>query len=275
MTSHSIPIYDSAQRGLPFVEEFKELIRYRDLLAQLVVRNIKTRYKRSVFGIAWTMLNPLLTTLILSIVFSELMKSTVSFFPVFLLAGVIFWNFFAQTTLAAMSDLVWGGSLMHHTYVPRAVFAMSALGTGLVNLLLSLPPLFLVMWLVGAPISPSLFFLPVPIVLIAMFALGVGLLLSTLAVYFNDVMEMYQILLSAWYFFTPIMYTMEIIPPERRWLLKFNPLYHLLAVFRTPIYAGDLAKPILLATAALIAVGTLLIGWWVFTSKSDQFAYRI
>jgi len=269
------PIYDSAQRQLPIIAEIKELFQYRDLLFQMIARNIKTRYKRSVLGILWTLLNPLLMMLVLTFVFSEVFRFKTHHYAAYVLSGQVLWSFFAQTTSSAMSELVWGGSLMNRIYLPRAIFAASALGTSLVNLGLSLIPLIVVMLLTGVPLRPALFFLPVPLLLTAMFALGVGLFLSALAVYFADVLEMYQIFLTAWMYFTPIIYPKEIIPDRFKPLMNLNPMYHLVEIFRAPLHAGWLAGPKTLAAATVSAVLALVFGWWFFTRKADEFAYRI
>src|SRR5205823_11000925 len=183
-----------------------------ELLAQLVARNVKTRYKRSVLGVAWTMLNPLLMMTVTTIVFSGIFKFSTEHYPVYVLSGLLLWNFFAHTTTHAMSELVWGGGLLHRIYVPRGIFAMSALGTGLVNLLVALVPLLLIALVTGVGVGPAILFLPVPILLGAMFALGVSLALSALAVYFPDVVETFQVLLMAWMYLTPIIYPMAIVP---------------------------------------------------------------
>ena len=174
-----------------------------------------------------------------------------------------------------MSDLIWGGSLMHRIYIPRAIFAVSALGTSLVNLLLSLIPLFLIMLVTGVPIRPAIVILPIPILLTAMFALGVALILSRMAAYFADVLEMYQILLMAWMYLTPVIYPKDIIPDRLRWLFNLNPMYHLMEVFRAPLLVGWFAGPktVLVATAAASLV--LAFGWWFFSRKADELAYRI
>jgi ABC-type polysaccharide/polyol phosphate export permease len=267
--------YDSALQKAPFLEEFRQLVTYRDLIYQMVSRNIKSRYKRSVLGIAWTMINPLMTTVILSLVFSALMKSAVPYYTVYLLSGMIAWSFFAQTSLAAMQELIWGGTLLNRIYLPKAVFAASALGTGLVNFLLSLPPLFLVMAFTGVPFKPALLFLPVSLLILTIFTIGLGLMLSALAIFFIDVVDMYQLLLTAWYFLTPILYPLSIVPPERHWLFKLNPMYHIIEVFRAPIHAGALPGIKTISAATAIACGTLVIGWWIFTRRADQFAYRV
>jgi ABC-type polysaccharide/polyol phosphate export permease len=271
----NLPVYDSAQRGLPLVEELRDLVRYRDLLAQLIARNIKVRYKRSVLGVLWTMINPLMMTIILTLVFSELFRFTVPLYAIYVLSGTLLWSFFSQVTTAAMSELVWGGTLLNRIYMPRSVFAATALGTGLVNLALALPPLLLVMWFMGAPFKAALLSLPFAVLLTALFAFGLSLLLSALAIYFADVFEMYQLLLVAWQFLTPIIYPIEIISEQNRWLFKLNPLYYFVEIFRLPIHRGVWPDASTYATAALIALVTLALGWSIFTSKTDQFAYRV
>lgn len=273
--SEEKPIYDSAQRRLPLIEELRELARYRDLLVQLIARNIKTRYKRSALGILWTMLNPLLMMVVLTFVFSAVFRFQTTHYAAYALAGLSLWNFFAQTTTGAMSELIWGGGLMNRIYLPRAIFAFTALGTGLVNLLLSLVPLFAIMIVTGVPIRPAILILPLPIILTAMFALGVALFLSRVAAYFADVMEMYQILLMAWMYLTPVIYPKEIIPESYRWLFNLNPMYHLLEIFRAPLYAGWFAGVKTMAAAAVASILTLAFGWWYFSRKADELAYRI
>lgn len=269
------PVYDSTQTGNPFLSELKELIRYRDLLWQLVSRNIKTRYKRSVLGIFWTMLNPLLMMLVLTFIFSNIFRFQLPHYATYALSGLALWNFFAQTTTGAMSELIWGSSLMHRIYLPRSIFAISALGTSLVNLVLTLIPLFVVMLITGTPLRPALLILPLPIILTAMFALGVALILSRVAAFFADVLEMYQILLMVWMYLTPIIYPKEIIPERLRWLFNLNPLYHLIEIFRAPLLVGWLAGPNTVLASVVAALATLAFGWWYFSRKADELAYRI
>ena len=268
-------VYDSARRRSPFWEEFLELWTYRDLVFQLVARDIKVRYKRSVLGVAWTMLNPLMMMVVLTLVFSHLFRFDVAHYPVYLLSAMVLWNFFAQSTTAAMSQLVWGGALITRIYVPRTVFAFSAVGTGLVNLFLALVPLLAIMVATGVPLTSSLIWVPLAVFLAAMFTLGIGLLLSCFAVSFPDVVDMYQIVLSAWYFLTPVVYPKTILPADYAWWLNLNPMYHLIEAFRAPIYVGSPASPHTLIAAGAAAVCTLLLGWWVFTSRADEIAYQL
>ncbi len=269
------PIYDSAQRGSSSLHELRDVISYRYLIFQLVRRDILTRYKRSILGIAWTMLNPLGTMLVLTIVFSRAF-GTGPGYAALVLSGLMAWNFFSQTTNAAILHLVWGGDLLKKIYVPRTVFALSAAGTGLINLLLSIVPLLVVMLIVGVPIRFSMLLLPIPILFLTMFSLGMGLLISTIAVYFADVAEMYQVILIAWMYLSPVIYPEDRLPAEvQLWISRLNPLYHLIRLFRIPIYEGRVPELSEFLISGGIALVTLLVGWIFFTRKADEFAYRI
>ena len=277
LTENKKPLYDSNKRISPALAELKEIGNYRHLLAQLVRRDILTRYKRSFLGVAWTMLNPLGTMLVMTIVFSNIFKASMPGvpFPVYILSGLVVWNFFSQGTNASMSGLVWGGNLLQRIFVPRTIFAVSAVGTALVNTIIALVPLIIVMLVTKATFSWAMLFLPVAIILIAFFTLGFGLLISSLAAFFPDVMEMYQILLTAWMYLTPIIYPESIIPERLHTVYRLNPMYWLVKIFRAPIVEQSLPALRDFGIAAVISLIMLIVGWLVFTSKSDEYAYRI
>jgi ABC-type polysaccharide/polyol phosphate export permease len=267
-------IYDSSKRGSSALEDLRGIFQYRDLVYQLVRRDIVTRYKRSVLGIAWTMLQPLGMMIIMTLVFSNLFQ-TIRGYPSYILSGLIAWTFFAQSTTAAIHQIVWGGTLLHRIYLPRTSFAVSAIGTGVINLMFAMVPLIAIMLVTGKPIRWTIVFIPIAMILLAAFALGVGLILSTLAIYFPDVTEMYQIVLVAWMYLTPIIYPEEILPETYRfWVTNLNPMYHMVRVFRMPLYDGVLPGGIELAIAGGIAIITLVIGWLFFAKKADEFTYQ-
>ncbi|MEM4297362.1 MAG: ABC transporter permease [Nitrososphaerota archaeon] len=268
-------IYDSGQTPPPFWEEMVALWTYRDLIRQMVARDIKVRYKRSVLGIAWTMFNPLLMMVVLTLVFSHLFRWDLPNYPIYLLSGTLLWNFFAQTTTLGMQQLVWGGSLLHRIYMPRTVFAVSSVGTGLVNLALALIPLSFIMLLTGAPFRPALVFLPIAVLQAALFTLGITLLLSSFAAVFPDIIEMYQVLLMAWYFLTPVFYPVKVLPESYIFWFKINPLHHLIAAFRGPIYWGTIPSLESISVTSLMALVVLAAGWLIFTSKAEQIIYRL
>lgn len=269
------PIRDSAIDRSGILEGIKDLYNYRNLVVQMVRRDIVTRYKRSVLGIFWTMLSPLGMMIILSIIFSQLMP-TAPTFPVYVLSGLIAWNFFSQSSTTAVSYLLDSGSLIRNIYVPPVVFIVSGIGTGLVNLILSFIPLIIVTAAFGIPIRWSIIFIPVPVLLLAFFTLGVSLIISTMAVYFRDIIAMYQLLLTGWIYLNPILYPENLLNPNfRYWLSIFNPMYHLIRIFRIPIYQGSLPEWGSLLFISLVSLMVLIIGWVIFSRKSDEFAYRI
>ena len=268
-------VFDSESRPNPLVEEILALIKYRDLIVQFVSRSIKTRYKRSILGVVWTMLNPLLTMIVLTLVFANLFRFSVANYPVYVLSGLIFWGFYSHSTSLAMNDMLWSGSLLSRIYVPKSVFTVSAVGTGLVNLVISLLPLFAIALVLHVPITPAILVMPAAILILAMFALGMGLLLSTAAVYFADMLPVYEVVLVIWMYATPIIYPIEIVPPQLAWLLKLNPLYYMITIFRQPLFEGTIPDLTTWLIAGACAVIVLTLGGLVFTSRSHEYAYRI
>ena len=268
-------IYDSASIRSPALHELRELWRYRDLLRLLVSNSIKTRYKRSALGIIWTLLNPLLTMLVLTVAFSQLFRFSVENYTIYLLVGLIFWNFFSQTTTQSMNTLVWGSPLIKRIYLPRTIFAFAVLGNGLTNYLLALAPLALAMGITHHPFYLSLLWLPLAILLLAVFTLGLSLFMSTLAVYFVDVVDMYGVLLTVWFYLTPVIYPLDIVPEQFLPLVRLNPMTAMLGLFRTIIYTGQSPSLESWLVAAGLALMTLGLGWLVFTRRANDFAYRI
>ncbi len=267
--------YDSDAIRSPEIQDLREIWRYRDLLQLLVANSIKTRYKRSVLGVLWTLLNPLLTTIVLTVALSQLFRFQIENYPVYLLSGLVAWNFFSQTVTEVMSTLVWGSHLMKRIYVPHAIFPVSVVGNGLVNLFLALIPLFVIMLFVHQPLHWTLGLLPLAVLLLTLFTTGISLLLATLAVYFVDLVEMVKILLMAWFYLTPIIYPLEAVPPKYAWVLKLNPMSYLIEIFRGLIYNGTIPSESHLVSVSVVSVLIFLIGWIVFTRKSNEFAYHI
>lgn len=266
--------FDSSKRGWLAIEELKGILKYRELIRQLIRRDLISRYKRSVLGVAWTLLTPLGTMLILTLVFSNLFHS-VQNYPVYVLTGLIAWNFFSQTISSALHQNVWGGSLYHRIFFPRTALTIASVGNGIVNAVIALIPLGLIMLLLSFPFSVSLLFLPVSILIMGAFTLGLSLLLSALAIYFPDVVDMVQVALTAWMYLTPVIYPAEIIPETyRAWMFKFNPLYYLVEILRQPIYAGKIPSGSILITGTILAAGMLLIGWTIFSWKANELTYR-
>jgi len=268
-------IYDSANRPHPVVEEIKALITYRDFVIQSISRSIKTRYKRSLLGVLWTILNPILTMIVLTIVFSQIFRFEVEKYPVYILCGLVIWNFFSSSTRGAMSEMLWSGDLLSRIYVPKSIFSVTSIGNGLFNLILSLLPLYIIAIFLGVQIKFSLLITPISILIITAFAFGIGLLLSTISVFFADMLPIYDVLITIWFYATPIIYPINIVPEQLVWVIKLNPMYYMVEIFRQPLLNGtipDLSYWLISITWALL---TLVIGGYLFTSKSNEYAYRI
>jgi ABC-type polysaccharide/polyol phosphate export permease len=268
------PIYDSAGRIARALEEARGLWEYRSLVIELVVRDIKVRYKRSVLGVAWTMLAPLLNMVALTIVFSALLKQQIENYPVYFMAGSVFWAFFAQTTSNAASQTQISNEIAKRVYVPKSVFVAAAVGGGLVNLMLSIVPLLAILLVTRFPVHPTWIFLPVSIAIGALFAAGVGYILFTLATFFSDVREMYLVLVQTWFFLTPVVYHPSIVPPRFRFALWMNPMYYLIQIFRKPIYEGQIPSLTLLAVSLAFSAGIFVTGWLYFANRADEFGLR-
>jgi len=274
-TKSSPLVYDSSRPQLAIIEEARELYRYRDLLWRLVHRDLTIRYKRSTLGFLWTMLNPLLMMLVLTIVFSNLFRFQIAHYPVYLLSGTLLYGFFQWGTSQAIHSIIWGGDLMGKIYLPKTIFVAAAMLVSLVNLLLALVPLAIIMAINGCSFNLALLFLPISISLTFVFALGIGLFIATLAVFFADITDIYSISLTILTYLTPIFYPIGVVPDRYRILIQLNPMYYFVELFREPIHGGVLPEGELILRAAVIALGAFLIGWWFFTKKSDEFAYRV
>jgi len=267
--------YDSAQRPPPFVDELVQLLRYRDLVLLMAGNILKNRYKRSMLGIFWTLLNPLLQTIVLAVAFGALFKSALPHYAVYLLSGLLAWSFMTQTVHYAMGVMATGSGLLKRIYIPRAIFVVAVVGNGLVNLLISVLPLALIVLVLQHPVSASWLFLPVSILILTVFTLGLALLLSTASVFFNDSIDIYQIVIQAGFFLTPIMYPPSVLPEGLNHWMALNPFFLMIELLRMPIYAGVVPDMGLIASTAGLAIVTLLAGWTVFTHQADQLAYRL
>jgi ABC-type polysaccharide/polyol phosphate export permease len=269
------PTYDSSRPRRLIFDEIRELIEYKDLVRNLVRRNVTSRYKRSVLGILWTLLDPLFTMIVMAIVFGALFQTAVPRFSLFLLSGIVIWNFISQSSTQAIADLMYGGSLMNQVYMPRSVYAFAAIGTGLANLGFAMIPLGLIMFVTGTPISWALLFLPVSLLIVSMFTLGVGLLMSGFSVFFADVLNIHTILLQLLMWLSGIFYTLEALPEHMRTIIALVPTYHMVTIFRTPIYAGELPPIGSILYAGSFAIIFFVAGFWTFMRLSDAIAYRV
>jgi ABC-2 type transport system permease protein len=243
---------------------------YWDLTWELVQRELRVRYRRSVIGFTWTMLQPLLMMGVMHIAFSTIFRFNVDNYPVYVLAGLLFWNFFSQSIVTSMNSLRANGGLIQKLPVPKSVFPLSVVISGVINLCTALLPLLGLLIATGHPLRPAMLFLPVSIAIAALFTLGAGLLLAPLAVFFHDVVELIGVILQIVLFLTPIMYPMAIVPERWHWIIRFNPVRSILEVFRDPIYYGKIPPASHLTVAVLLALALFAIGAFAFSRTSRR-----
>ncbi|MFC1706176.1 ABC transporter permease [Planctomycetota bacterium] len=267
------PSYDTAAPRRRLMDELQDVYRYRDLVRNLVSRNVTARYKRSVLGVAWTLLDPLLTMAIMAIVFTALFERPIPAFPVFILTSLIAWNLFAQASSQAIADLTRNDALFGRVYLPRSVFCVATVGSGLVNVCVSLVPLLILMLILGRPITAAVLFLPVVIVIVALFTVGVGLFMSAFALLFQDVERIYALGLRMLMYMSGIFYTLDQLPEWLGTAVSLNPTYHMVVLFRTPLYDGALPSLLNLGYTSVWAVVAFAVGFWIFARYSDEFVY--
>lgn len=255
-------------------------VKYRDLINQLVMRDIKTKYRRSILGLLWTVLNPLLMMTVLSIVFSYFFSryGEIENFPVYLLCGQLIFNFFNESTSIAMGSIVHSGELIKKVYVPKYLFPISKVMSSGVNLLASMIALVIVMLVTRARVTPTILLAVFPLLYVLLFSTGVSLFLAAAAVSFRDLMHLYTVITTAWMYLTPVIYPMAILEGAPAWvkvIVNVNPLTGFIKIFRCVVLDGVTAPTILHVQSLFWCVVALIIGSTVFKKSQDSFILKI
>ena len=250
--------------------------RYKDLIIQLVQKDVKLKYRRSFLGYVWSILNPLLIMLVMVIVFTNMFRFEIPYYPVYLLIGQTCFNFLSESTNQAMFSIVGNAPLLKKTYVPKYIFTISKVSSSLVNLLFAMGALVLVCFICKVKLSWSMLFIPVVVIEIYIFCMGVGLFLAQASVYFRDVQHIYGAFLTAWMYLTPIFYPAESLPETLLHLIKYlNPMYSYVTQFRTIVLNGYMPEPKLIIYGIGVAVCVLMFGTWSFYKTQDKFILYI
>jgi len=245
--------------------------KYQFLIRQLVARDFKTKYKRSVLGMFWSFLNPLLTMSVQYFVFSTLFKSDISNYVVYLLIGIVGFNFFSESCGMALTSIMGNASLITKVYVPKYIYPLTRVMSSVVNLGISMLPLILVCLLTGVRFQKSAILSLYFFAYLILFSLGLALLLSSAMVFFRDVQFLWGVLNMIWMYATPIFYPESILPDNFKIILQINPLYHFLKNIRICILDGISPEPAVYVYCFLMALGALLIGALVFRKTQDRF----
>lgn len=253
------------------------LKKYSFLLQQLVSRDFKVKYKRSVLGIVWSLLYPVLTMAVMAIVFSNVFKMStpgVSYLA-YLLSGLIMFNYFSEASNLAMSSVVGSFSLLNKIYIPKYIFPLSKCLFVGINFLLTLIPFYVVLIATGTGVNIFHVMLPYAFICLFMFTLGMGFILSAVSVFLRDMFYIYGVVLTLWTYLTPIMYDINIIPESFQLIFKCNPLYWFIYFCRDIILYHQIPGINVWIYCAIFAVGFLLAGIHVFRKNQDKFIYYV
>ncbi|MDR0886289.1 MAG: ABC transporter permease [Clostridiales Family XIII bacterium] len=258
------------------VASFRNFLHYKELLFELVRRDFITKYRRSILGMLWSLLNPLGMMLILTAVFSHLFRGGIENFPVYLMCGTVIFNFFNEATSVSMGSVLGNASLIKKVYVPKYLFPMASIFSSFINLATSFVALIIVMIVTKTAVAWTILLFWVPIVYVFVFALGLGLFLSALVVSFRDMQHLYGILVTAWMYLTPIFYPITMLPPWLRPLVGgVNPLGVIIEMFRDFVLNGIMPDPMLHVKALLWCVAAMTLGLITFVKQQDSFILKI
>ena len=263
---------------------FANFKRYSFLMKQLISRDFKVKYKRSVLGVLWSILQPILMMTVMAIVFSQMFKFKVDGinYLVYLMTGIIMFNYFSEASNMAMTSVVGNFSLINKVYIPKYIFPVAKCLFVGINFLLTLIPWLIIIGLTYVGLGEytchfNIWYLLLPYIFLCMFlfTVGIGLILSCVSVFLRDMFYIYGIILTIWNYMTPIFYSLEILPENLQTIFKCNPLYVYITGVRSIVLAGQ--RPSFFQIGQMFAFGiiTLFIGLFVFKKKQDKFIYYV
>jgi ABC-type polysaccharide/polyol phosphate export permease len=256
------------------VEDRRQLVQFWPVVQNMVVQELKVRYQRSIMGFVWTLLNPLMMLATLGFVFSHLFD-TVPNYTLFLFAGMVPWTFLSISLSDSAMSIIMNEGLIRKIYLPKLIFPLARVLIALVTLVFSLAAMFLLLWPLGARPSWSLLALPLVLALLAVFTLGLSLIVATANTFYRDCGHLISVFLQAWYFLTPILYPLGNIPESSRWLFRLNPAYYFIELFHDIFFSGQWPRMGLMAAAVAIAAASLGVGYAIFKSQEDKMVFRL
>ena len=253
------------------IARLRVLLKYRELFFQLVLRDIKLKYRRSVLGYLWSVLNPLLTMLVMLIVFSAMFSRTIPYFPIYLLIGNMLFAFMSNAANRALFSVLGNAALLKKVYVPKYIFTLASVTCELVTFIFSMGALVILIIATKVPLSVRFFFVVIPIVQQYIFCIGLGLFLAQATVFFRDVQHIWGVVVAAWLYVSAIFYPVDALPHWLHYLVtRYNPMYFYIAMFRN-FTIGGTGNLDLVIRGAVAAALMLLIGLVSFTFSKNKF----
>lgn len=248
---------------------------YRFLLKQLVGRDFAVKYKRSYLGFLWTIINPLMTMIVMSAVFAYIFRIQTEHYAVYLIIGNVVFNYFSESTQLALASIVGSGQLIKKVYMPKYIFPISKILFSFVNFLITLIPVAMVMMYYRIAVTPLILLLPIILACLFIFSVGIGLLLATLQVSLRDTQYLYGILLTLWTYLTPLFYTMDSLSPSMQKVMAYNPMYIYIDAVRQVLLYHTLPNQWQMFGGMAYAVISLVIGLLVFYKHQNKFILHI
>lgn len=258
-----------------FSIQYHKFIKYKALLGRLVQRDLKVKYRRSVLGYLWSLLNPLLMMLVMTLVFSYMFRYNIPNYPIFLITGQTLFSFFNESTTMAMDSIINNSALIKKVYIPKYIFPLSRVLSSFVTFLFSLAAIVIVMIFTKTPFTPVILLFPLPLVYVLVFSIGLGMILSVCAVYFRDTRYLYSVLVMAWMYLTPIFYPLESLPQVLQPFEKFNPLYSFIECFRDIVLYGRIPTSFNTLVSVSWCCFILILGIVIFKKKQSDFILYI
>jgi lipopolysaccharide transport system permease protein len=257
-------------------ERILELVKYRELVRNLVIRDIKLRYRNSVLGFIWCLGNPLLMMAVFTVVFTILMHTDIPNYPVFILCALLPWNYFNTAIMGAIDSIVGNAHLIKKVYFPREALPLSIVLANLVNFLLALIVLFAMLFAFRVQLTPWALYLPLIIFIQTIFTLGLALIFATLNVFYRDTKIIMEVGMLAWFFLTPVFYRIEdLVPKYARLMYWVNPMASFISWYRIVIYNGISMELGFIFRTLVTSVVALVVGYFVFTRYSSVFGEEV
>ncbi|WP_172597676.1 ABC transporter permease [Sulfuriflexus mobilis] len=260
---------------LTFIKPWAEVISSREVLWQLIRQQLILRYRRTVFGYLWTLLNPILMMAVMAVVFSTLFKQDMKTFTVFLFSGMIAWNCFNTIVVQSGMSFISNEGLIKKIYLPKLIFPLSVSLALVIDSLLSFVALFAIMLVLGGKFSMALLFIPVAYALLIMFSIGIALVVSIATVFFRDLQYVIGIIMQAWFFLTPVFYKPDSLAGKVAWLIKLNPLTSFVELFRAPLYTGMLPASDIILYTFIMAIFSMVVGFFFFSYQEKKIIFRL
>ncbi|MBR1391660.1 MAG: ABC transporter permease [Lachnospiraceae bacterium] len=257
-------------------KRFRGLYDFRFLIRQLVSKDIKLKYRRSFLGYLWSVLNPLLVMLVLVIVFSSMFRFDIENYPAYLIIGQTLFSYMTESTNQSLTSITGNASLLKKVYVPKYIFTLSKVTSSLVNVLFSLGAMLIVFIVTKVHFSFYMLLIPIVLIELYMFCLGLSLFLAQLSVFFRDIQYIYAVITTAWMYLTPLFYPMESLPEKVQQGVRIcNPMYHYIDQFRTLVLEACMPPASTWGYGFGVAFVILVIGTWTFRRSQDRFILYI